>query len=477
MTCSITRPDPQTLFNRIRDMFSANVLGGSAVIPESNEWYVVSNDYAMQEQLYAIADQMWKETNPETACCENLIAMASRNGVYPKPATSAQGYAELTGDPGAAIPATIEISTSVGTFRSTGTVPSALTPDGKATVRIKALSPGEAGNSSGTVTTGQLTTTAPGINTQVTILGGTLCGGAEAETCEAFRTRYLNRLAYKPRATSAWIQDKFMEYPCVTRVCTREGSCCRCDPQCGNCGCLACGDRMEFYVFFDNSFPCGIAPVDVVEDLNKWMFGEHQGYGEGQVEIGVCGAVHVAYPLYVNVWIDIVGCPTISQKDLIEQYVRDLFTKICPSVPLRKKQVELVVSQVVGTDVDVDVQFDVIDYDRTKVYISDCGDLEPECDWIPCLKDIEFIGTAARQYCTGTESVTPDWAIGPPGPPGPAGPPGPVGATGRRGSIWTSGDGPPQITGHELPGDMYLNNLNGDICRFNGMTWQTGVFV
>jgi len=103
MSCVILRPDPQALFNQIQSMFSSTVLGGGKVIPESNEWYVVTNDYAMAEQFYALADQMWREANPETACCENLYKMAARNGVYPRPASHAEGYAKLEGTPGSAV--------------------------------------------------------------------------------------------------------------------------------------------------------------------------------------------------------------------------------------------------------------------------------------------------------------------------------------------------------------------------------------
>ena len=99
MTCTIARPDPQALFDHLQNMFSSTVLGGGKVIPESNEWYVVTNDYAMAEQFYAIADQMWRETNPETACCENLYKMAAQHGVFPRPPSHADGYAKLTGIP------------------------------------------------------------------------------------------------------------------------------------------------------------------------------------------------------------------------------------------------------------------------------------------------------------------------------------------------------------------------------------------
>ena len=100
-----------------------------------------------------------------------------------------------------------------------------------------------------------------------------------------------------------------MEFPCATRVCVREGSCCRCKAECSDCGCKNCGNRMEFYVLFDGVFPCGIPPQNIVDDITDWLFGEHQGYGEGQVEIGVCGQIYAPIPLSVNVHIDIEGCP------------------------------------------------------------------------------------------------------------------------------------------------------------------------
>src|SRR5262245_10212413 len=123
MSCIILRPDPQTLFNQFRDAFSSTVLGGGKVIPESNEWYVVANDYAAAEQFFAIADQMWRETNPETACCDNLYKMAAQHGVFPRPATNAQGYAKITGVPGTAVPSYLEISTTQGIYVSVGTTP------------------------------------------------------------------------------------------------------------------------------------------------------------------------------------------------------------------------------------------------------------------------------------------------------------------------------------------------------------------
>jgi len=142
----------------------------------------------------------------------------------------------------------------------------------------------------------------------------------------------------------------------------------------------------------------------VVDDINIWLFGEHQGYGEGQVEIGVCGNVFVPLPLMTNVIIDIVGCPSVSQKQLIEDQIQALFKRICPSMPLRIKQIELIAASVLGAEVNVAARFEIVDpnyeppaYNRELVYITACGDLEPECDVLPCLNAVEFVAPDLRK--------------------------------------------------------------------------------
>lgn len=68
---------------------------------------------------------------------------------------------------------------------------------------------------------------------------------------------------------------------------------------------------------------------------------------------------------------------------------------------------------------------------------------------------------------------------------GPAGPAGPQGAsikgdpgpTGQRGSVWTTGMGPPVALTGVLPGDMYLDESNGDVWKFDSVTgWTLGTF-
>ena len=66
------------------------------------------------------------------------------------------------------------------------------------------------------------------------------------------------------------------------------------------------------------------------------------------------------------------------------------------------------------------------------------------------------------------------YSIGPSGPAGPAGAPGAPGAAGvpgERGSRWYSGAGPPSIGDvGRVDGDMWLDETNGDVWRWDGVT-------
>jgi hypothetical protein len=150
-------------------------------------------------------------------------------------------------------------------------------------------------------------------------------------------------------------------------------------------------------VLFDTAFPCGIPPPNVVEDITRWMFGEHQGYGEGQVEIGVCGQVFNIKPLPVNVIIDIAGCPSVAQKQLIDNDVRALFQRICPSIPLCAKQIDLIIAAVIGAEINAAARFEIPGYEekrppypRELVYINEGCCIEPECDVLPCINEVIF---------------------------------------------------------------------------------------
>lgn len=408
MACNIERPTPQSLFNRIKQMFSTTVLGGSPVIPESNEWYVTAVNYAIYEEFYALSSQARQNQDPRTACCESLIDMAAVDGVYPRPATFAQGYVTLNGTPLTPLPAPLDFVIGDESF-TTATVsaqPAALDANGKATIRVRALVAGEGGNS--VAATGNLTTPIVGVDGEVVVCGGTFCNGAEAEACESFRARYLRRLQYNPRATNTWIMDKLLEWPCATRAIQRAGSCCSCSDTPGNCtdcGCADCGGKIEFYLMFDNSFECGIAPASVISEVEEWMFGEVQGYGLGQVEIGVCGRIVPVTGVKVDISIDIEDCASQAQRTLIRNQVAEYFSTLEPSKPLKTNAIMTIISNIIGSTVDAEVSATLVNaldgYGAagfpfvagvSKVFNGDC-DLEPDCDYILCLNDININST------------------------------------------------------------------------------------
>lgn len=401
MACSIQRPTPQELFDRYRDMFSTTVLNGAPIIPESNEWYVTSLNYAMAEEFYSVSEQQWKERDPRYACCENLVKLAAADGVYPRPATFAGGYAIITGSAGAATPNPLTINAENGqSYIAAGPIPTVMPSTGQLVTRIQATVPGSLGNSAGETKTGTLANAPAGIDEDVVICGGQLCGGDEAEQCEPFRSRYIARKQYAPRATQAWAIEKLLEWPCATRVIPRGGECCNCQGA-DDCDCQTCGAGISFYMMFDRSFACGAAPQTVIDEVNTWMFGETPGYGQGQMEIGVCGKVFTPKPFLVDVSIDIEGCATPPQVTKITNLVSDLFSTLHPSIPFRVRQVEVLVAEVVGAQINIAATLtpqveDAAAYDR-----SGCGDILPNCDYLPCLGSVSFTNPASAQTgCT-----------------------------------------------------------------------------
>lgn len=407
MTCKIERPAPQDLFNRYLQMFSNTVMGGAEIIPETNEWYAASVNYAIAEEFYAISEQAWKDRDPREACCESLIAMAERDGVYPMPAQYAQGYVKLTGTVGTELPSPLEFTIGGQTFVTAAAEGQAsnIGEDGIAYIRVRALLPGATGNLQ--ETTGDLNTTVAGVESEVEVCGGTFCGGADAEECETFRARYLRRLQYNPRATNQWMQEKLLEWPCATRAITRAGSCCQCNDcaqpsGCTDCGCVDCGGQLAFYLMFDNTFPCGIATPEILAEAEEWMFGSPQGYGLGQVEVGICGRLVPVTGLRADVLIDIQGCPTPAQISDIRNQVTEFFSTLEPNQPVRSQQLGLILGNVLGGDANYSASFRMVDNagaygpgannniganDTRTVYVTNC-DLEPECDYMICLNDI-----------------------------------------------------------------------------------------
>ena len=414
MACKIERPAPQVLFDRYKQLFSTTVLGGATVVPESNEWYAVAVNYAIGEEFYAITEQAWKSRDPREACCSDLINMASMDGFYPRPAIAAQGYLRLTGGPATPLPLSLGFVVGGQEFVSVSS-PDRIGDDGTVVVRVRAVTPGSSGNAS--ADTGSLQPPVEGVDETVEVCGGTFCQGQDAEDCEAFRARYLRRLQYNPRATNQWIMDKLLEWPCSTRALQRGGSCCQCNgcgsnSNCEDCGCKDCGGKMEFYLMFDNTFECGIAPADLLEEAQTWLFGSPQGYGLGQVEIGVCGRIVPVKPVAVDISIDVADCLTATQTNEIRDTIREFFGTLIPSQIVRAMAIQSIIASVIGISADVSARFELVNPEDgwgpgtqnphqgpdSKVYFAGC-DLEPECDFLPCLRDIRITTTATLGQC------------------------------------------------------------------------------
>jgi hypothetical protein len=89
---------------------------------------------------------------------------------------------------------------------------------------------------------------------------------------------------------------------------------------------------------------------------------------------------------------------------------------------------------------------------------------------------IDLTGSAYMTTGPLGPAAYPQGSIGPPGPTGPAGAagaPGAPGDPGMRGSRWYTAAGPPVgvIPDERVPGDMYLDESNGDVWRWDGVAW------
>ena len=383
-TCKLIRPAPQTLWDRVSAMFSANVLGGAPIIRNSTEQFVVGNDYLAQETYYSIAEQMWKEADPRNCCCDNLVAMAARRKLYPRPATFAVGYVTLTGTPGSGLSPTMQFQIGGNTYRAdTATnIPSVIPSSGSCVVRVVALTPGSAGNSINGAVSGSLVTPLSGVSATITPCGAQFCNGREAETCEQFRSRYIARGAYRTRGRFDDLAAAIMQFPCVTRVCLR------------NCSCCTRQYSFELYAMFDGTFPNGIAPANVIDDLQHWFFGSTQGMGLGEAPAQVYGNFFVPTAAAVDVVVDGLQCLRSDQIQIVRDRIADLFLRHCPSDTLCTRQFELAIAQVTGDACNFFVSVTPA-AGATGITISDCGDVVPDCDVLPVLGSI----TIPTQVC------------------------------------------------------------------------------
>jgi len=394
MACNLQRPTPDALFERVKNMFSTTVLGGANIIPESNEWYAVSLNYAMAEEFYAISEQAWRERDARYACCENLIDEAGKDGIFPRPATFSQGYVKVTGVPGSALASDTQIDIGGAIFVAAGSVPAVLPSDGEITLRVQAQQPGPLSNVQVT-STGTIVGAYPGIDPNVTIFGQ-LCGGAAAEECEQFRSRYLQRMAYKQRYGLDQIKEEVLNWPCVTRVCVRAGVCC--DDTLEDVGKpFRCNSEIKLYAMFDDTFPCGLPPQCVVDEITDVIFGVPQAMGAGRAEWGMRGKIYTATAARLSIAVTGLACSSPAQENTIRTRIAEFAARICPSEVLRLEDLRMIAAQVVGTTEGFAINF-IIPQGTVGASVDSCGNAVPDCDYLLCVTDVQIIGP---EYTTG----------------------------------------------------------------------------
>lgn len=166
--------------------------------------------------LHGHLDWNSRQVFADTAEFDSLIRMGAPYGISPNPPTFASGVTTATGTNGSPIPMGAllrradgaEFEVTVGTTIASGT----------AAVSVDALVAGEAGNcDSGTI----LTFESPiaGVASDTTVTSDGLAGGADPESVDDFRTRYIARLREPPQGGAdhdyvAWAK----EVAGVTRV-------------------------------------------------------------------------------------------------------------------------------------------------------------------------------------------------------------------------------------------------------------------
>lgn len=395
MTACFVRETTTEIYTRLSSLFSANVLGGAPIIPESNEYYLLGNDVAAAELYYSLSAQQWLETQDDTACCDALIAKNAKLGLVPYGATFSNVYIVCHGPVGSTVPSNLQCQIGSVTYNlstATNANPAVLDVNGGAVLLVTSLVPGAQPNADtnaaiNSINTGvagvsaTLTVVPPGWSTDITVFGQA-CGGTDAETCDQFRSRVIARKKLPPVADFAYIQEQALKWPCVTRVLRRN---------CGDC----CNDgQMQLYAFSDSSFPYGIMPATALPGLNTFIFGEVPGLGLGKAPVGVFGAFYAVGQAKININFFNMTCISAAQFTEIQNQLYDLFATFIPGQIICSKLIDAIVIGVNPACCNYVLQVTAADAHSN----IDCnGDITPKCDFLPVLNAATYTTAAAPQ--------------------------------------------------------------------------------
>ncbi|HEN3469625.1 TPA: baseplate J/gp47 family protein, partial [Yersinia enterocolitica] len=140
-------------------------------------------------------DQGWivRQIFPDTADIEFLELHCRTRGIVRKPANTATGTIDLTGEPNATVASGLTVTRDTFSFVTTQQATIGL--DGKLTVTAQAATPGTGGNTA-QVMSGTLSSTPDGVDTTVII--GIMRGGTDQESPEDLLARLLDIIRRPP---------------------------------------------------------------------------------------------------------------------------------------------------------------------------------------------------------------------------------------------------------------------------------------
>lgn len=276
------RPTLTQLKQRVASDITTGLEGATSLLRFSNLTIIGKVLAKAVYGLYGYLDFIALQGNPATATGVYAVAWGALRGVFVKAASAAVGVATFSGTNGTPIPTGTSLVRGDGaTFTTTA---DATIASGGATAPIVAGTAGADGNcAAGTVFT--LATGISGVSSTVTALAA-LTGGADVETIDAFKARYLQVYAAPPQGgAEPDYQDWAGEVPGVTRVWVRRNGM--------GVGTVVVYFMMDIAEAAFDGFPQGTNGVAALEDRDTPATGD---------QLAVANAIYPVQPVTALVY-------------------------------------------------------------------------------------------------------------------------------------------------------------------------------
>ncbi|OVZ91327.1 phage tail protein [Yersinia kristensenii] len=189
-----------------------NLLPDADISPDSDYFIRASSVASCAGGIYQ--DQGWivRQIFPDTADIEFLELHCRTRGIVRKPANTATGTIDLTGEPNATVASGLTVTRDALSFVTTEQATIGL--DGKLTVAAQATIAGTAGNTA-QVMSGTLSSTPDGVDTTVII--SIMRGGTDQESPEDLLARLLDIIRRPPAGGNKYDYKRWaLEIPGVT---------------------------------------------------------------------------------------------------------------------------------------------------------------------------------------------------------------------------------------------------------------------